>query len=92
MFNEACDEGNVEVIKALQASGWNEIGSVDVTTGETGLHRAVRRRRTSVVDLLLDYGVDSSLQDPQGLTAYGVARRVGDPGMLKVFERHGIAA
>jgi ankyrin repeat protein len=70
----ATDQGNLGVVKILL-----EIGRVNVNTqarlGRTALHVAAIMNFEEIWERLIEYGADASIQDNQGLTPEGIAKR-----------------
>ena len=64
--------GATRAVRALIAAG-EEVDTRKTLKGQTTLHLAVEQRKRSVVDLLLDAGADTNIQDNAGRTVLHLA-------------------
>ena len=83
----AAQQGYVEVIQALLATGLVNINSQD-KYGQTPLFHAVARGHTTAVQLLMDHGADQSLTDNEGMSPLSLARNLGFYPVADILAKH----
>lgn len=79
----AVEAENVDAIVALLAVGANPN---EIYRGKLPLHAAIRKANTTIVDALLQSGVDISLPDKTGLTGLEYARKRRRKDILALIE------
>ena len=73
--------GATRAVRALIAAGV-EVDTRKTLKGQTTLHFAVEQRKRSVVDLLLDAGADTKIQDNAGRTVLHLAVDQSDGSLI----------
>ena len=82
----ACYEGNVEVVRLLLDAGPDL--EIKDAFGRTPLSAVLTapKNKAGVISLLRERGADPLAVDRQGRTVVGLARWLGDPGVMRCFE------
>ena len=83
-FDAAAKSGQLDLLEQMLVDGV-EIDAKD-TAGRTLLHWAVENGHVDAVRLLLKYGADRNIPDRSRKTAYQLARKRGNPEVLRLFE------
>ena len=83
-FDAAAKSGQLDLLEQMLVDGV-EIDAKDAA-GRTLLHWAVENEHVEAVRLLLKYGADRSITDRSRKTAYQLAKKRGNPGVLALFE------
>ena len=83
-FDAAAKSGQLDLLEQMLVDGV-EIDAKDAA-GRTLLHWAVENEHVEAVRLLLKYGADRSIKDRSRKTAYQLAKKRGNPGVLALFE------
>ena len=73
--------GAARAVRALIAAG-EKVDTRKTLKGQTTLHLAVEQRKRSVVDLLLDAGADTKIQDNAGRTVLHLAADQSDGSLI----------
>jgi len=87
----ALDEGHVEVARLLLESGV-DVNRADTDMGRTAIHGACLRGWPDVVELLLEYGAEHSVEDAYGMTPLEYAGRYGHRNVAEVLKGAGAVA
>ena len=82
-FDAAAKIGQLELLEQMLVDGV-EIDARD-TAGRTLLHWAVENDHAEAVRLLLKYGADRSIVDRSRKTPYQLAKKRGNPEVLRLF-------
>ena len=83
-FEAAAKHGQLDLLEQMLVDGV-EINARDAG-GRTLLHWAVENDHTEAVRLLLRYGADRTVTDRARRTAYQLAKKRGNPQVLRLFE------
>ncbi len=83
-FDAAAKGGQLDLLEQMLVDGV-EIDAKD-TAGRTLLHWAVENEHVDAVRLLLKYGADRNIPDRSRKTAYQLARKRGNPKVLRLFK------
>jgi RNA polymerase sigma-70 factor (ECF subfamily) len=83
-FDAAAKNGQLDLLEQMLVDGV-EIDAKD-TAGRTLLHWAVENDHLDAVRLLLKYGADRTATDRSRKTAYQLAKKRGNPAVLRLFE------
>jgi RNA polymerase sigma factor (sigma-70 family) len=83
-FDAAAKSGQLDLLEQMLVDGV-EIDAKDAA-GRTLLHWAVENEHVEAVRLLLKYGADRNITDRSRKTAFQLARKKGNPVLLRLFE------
>ncbi len=83
-FDAAAKNGQLDLLEQMLVDGV-EIDAKDAG-GRTLLHWAVENDHVDAVRLLLKYGADRNINDRSRKTAYQLAKKRGNPAVLRLFE------
>ena len=83
-FDAAAKSGQLDLLEQMLVDGV-EIDAKDAA-GRTLLHWAVENEHVDAVRLLLKYGAGGNIPDRSRKTAYQLARKRGNPEVLRLFE------
>lgn len=83
-FDAAAKNGQLDLLEQMLVDGV-EIDAKDAG-GRTLLHWAVENDHADAVRLLLKYGADRTVTDRSRKTAYQLAKKRGNPVVLRLFE------
>jgi RNA polymerase sigma factor (sigma-70 family) len=83
-FDAAAKSGQLDLLEQMLVDGV-EIDAKDAA-GRTLLHWAVENDHLDAVRLLLKYGADRNIADRARKTAYQLAKKRGNPAVLRLFD------
>ena len=84
-LRQALVQRDMRYFKILLNAG-ADVNSADEETKHTLLHIAVLLGYPSFVSVLMEYGVDLSLKDKNGYTAFDLAKKYKDPKIESFFK------
>lgn len=76
----------IEIVKLLLDQGYCEINDCEIDSGKTALMFAAMDSTPEMVQLLLDYGADKSVNDCNGRTAYDIAVEYENTDVINMLE------
>ncbi|KAL4897792.1 ankyrin repeat-containing domain protein [Aspergillus ambiguus] len=88
LFLHAAITGDLAVIETEYLNDRSVLTAKD-TTGRTALHLAALHRHTKVLELLLSYGLDSSITDNRGQTALHIAAQLSSSESVEALLKKG---
>ena len=84
VLQHSVSNNRIEIVKLLLDQGYCAIN--DTSLGKTALMFAARDSVPEMIQLLLDYGADKTIQSPDGETAYDIAVRFKRANNIPILE------